>query len=53
MEIDDKEQVHKCEKNSIIISLRPRSEQVSGSHVNEIMHDHSPVVIVDLDPRYY
>ena len=30
----------------------PRSEQVSGAHVNEIKHDHSPVVIVVLDPRY-
>ena len=29
-----------------------RSEQVSGSHANEIKHDHSPVVIVVLDPRY-
>ena len=28
----------------------PRSEQVSGAHVNEIKHDHSPVVIVVLDP---
>ena len=27
-------------------SLPPRSEQVSEAHVNEIKHDHSPVVIV-------
>ena len=33
-------------------SLPPRSEQVSGAHVNEIKHNHSPVVIVVLDPRY-
>ena len=33
-------------------SLPPRSEQVSGAHVNEIKHDHSPVVIVVLDSRY-
>ena len=33
-------------------SLPPRSEQVSGTHVNEIKHDHSPVVIVVLDSRY-
>ena len=30
----------------------PRSEQVSGAHVNEIKHDHSPLVIVDLDSRW-
>ena len=29
-----------------------RSEQVSGAHVNEIKHDHSPIVIVVLDARY-
>ena len=28
------------------ISLPPRSEQVSGAHVNEINHNHSPIVIV-------
>ena len=28
------------------------SEQLSGSHANEIKHDHSPVVIVVLDQRY-
>ena len=28
------------------------SEQVNGAHVNEIEHDHSPVVIVVLDSRY-
>ena len=33
-------------------SLPPRSEQVSGAHVNEIKHDHSPVVIVVSDSRY-
>ena len=33
-------------------SLPPRSEQLSGAHANEIKHDHSPVVIVDLDPQY-
>ena len=33
-------------------SLPPRSEQVSGAHVNEIKHDHSPVVIVVLESRY-
>ena len=33
-------------------SLPLRSEQVSGAHVNEIKHDHSPVVIVILDSRY-
>ena len=33
-------------------SLPPRSEQVSGAHVNEIKHDHAPVVIVVLDSRY-
>ena len=33
-------------------SLPPRSEQVSGAHANEVKHDHSPVVIVVLDPRY-
>ena len=27
-------------------SLLPLSEQASGAHVNEIKHDHSPVVIV-------
>ena len=32
-------------------SLPPRSEQVSGAHVNEMKHDHSPVVsLVVLDP---
>ena len=29
-----------------------RSDQVSGAHVNEIKHDHSPVVIVVVDSRY-
>ena len=33
-------------------SLPPHYEQVSGAHVNEIKNDHSPVVIVVLDPRY-
>ena len=33
-------------------SLPPRSEQVSKAHLNEIKHDHSPVVIVVLDSRY-
>ena len=33
-------------------SLPLRSEQVSGAHVNEIKHDHSPEVIVVLDSRY-
>ena len=32
--------------------LPPRSEQVSEAHANEIEHDHSPEVIVVLDPRY-
>ena len=35
-----------------MFSFPPRSEQVSGAHVNEIKHDDSPVVIVVLDPRY-
>ena len=35
-----------------MFSLPPRSEQFSWTHLNEIKHDHSPVVIVDLDPRY-
>ena len=30
----------------------PRSEQVNGAVANEIKHDHSPEVIVVLDPRY-
>ena len=34
-------------------SIPACSEQLSGSHANEIKHDHSPVVIVVLDPRYY
>ena len=29
-----------------------RSEQVNGAIANEINHDHSPEVIVVLDPRY-
>ena len=29
-----------------------RFEQVSGAHANEIKHDHSPEVIVILDPKY-
>ena len=33
-------------------SLPPRSEQLIGAHANEIKHDHSPVVIFVLDPRY-
>ena len=33
-------------------SLPPRSEQVNGAHVNEIKHDHSPVVIAVLDSMY-
>ena len=33
-------------------SLPPRSEQSSGAHANKIKHDHSPVVICVLDPRY-
>ena len=33
-------------------ALSPRSEQVSGAHVNEIKHDNSPVVIVVLDSIY-
>ena len=28
------------------------SEQLTGANPNEIKHDHSPVVIVVLDPRY-
>ena len=28
------------------------SLHVGGALANEIKHDHSPVVIVDLDPRY-
>ena len=28
------------------------SEQLSGSHANEIKHDHSAVAIVVVDPRY-
>ena len=34
------------------ISLPPRSEQVNGIVTNEIKHDHSPELIVVLDPRY-
>ena len=33
-------------------SIPSCSEQLRGSHANEIKHDHSPVVIVVLDPRY-
>ena len=33
-------------------SIPACSEQLSGSHANEIKHDHSPVVVVVLDPRY-
>ena len=33
-------------------SIPARSEQLSGSHANDIKHDHSHVVIVVLDPRY-
>ena len=33
-------------------SLLPRSEQVNGAVANEIKHDHSPGVIVVLDPRH-
>ena len=33
-------------------SLPPRSEQVNEAVANEIKHDHSPEVIVVLDPRY-
>ena len=33
-------------------SIPACSEQLSGSHANEIKHDRSPVVIVILDPRY-
>ena len=35
-------------------SLPPGSEQLSGAHVNEIKHDHSPVYVVKvvLHPRY-
>ena len=33
-------------------SIPARSEQLSGSHANEIKHDHSPVVILVLDLRY-
>ena len=32
--------------------LPSRSEQLSGSNVNEIKHDHSYELIVVLDPRY-
>ena len=35
----------------MIFSLPPRSKQRSGAHVNEIKHDHSPVVMVVLDPQ--
>ena len=31
----------------------PRSEQLNGAHANEIKHDHSPVAIVLVDPRYH
>ena len=33
-------------------ALPSRSEQLSRASANEIKHDHSPVVIVLLDPRY-
>ena len=36
-------------------SLASRFAQIDGAHANEIKHDHSPVVYVDLDslgPRY-
>ena len=33
-------------------SIRACSEQLSGSYASEIKHDHSPVVIVVLDPGY-
>ena len=33
-------------------SLPVHSEQLSGTHANEIKHDHPPVVIIVLDPRY-
>ena len=36
----------------LIFSLPPRAEQLSGAHENEIKQDHSPVVIVVLNPRY-
>ena len=41
------------EKYSFILnfSLPPRSEQVSGAHVNEIKHDYSPVFIGVLTPE--
>ena len=32
--------------------LPPHSEQVNGAIANEIKHDHSPEVIVIVDPRY-
>ena len=35
----------------LIFSLPPPSEKLSGTHANEIKHDHLPVVIVVLDPR--
>ena len=34
------------------VSFPLRSEQLSGANANEIKHDHLPVVIVVLDPRY-
>ena len=34
------------------VSLPANSEQFIGAHVNEIKHDHSPVVIGVLDSRY-
>ena len=33
-------------------SLPVRSEQLNGTHANEIKHDNSSLVIVVLDPRY-
>ena len=41
-------------KNIFILnfSLPPRSEQVSGTHINETKRDNSRVVIVVLDTRY-
>ena len=32
-------------------SLPSRSEQLSGANADEMKHDHSPVVVVVLDPR--
>ena len=36
----------------LYFSIAAFTEQLSGSHANEIKHDHSHVVIVVLDPRY-